>query len=171
MIKKWMAVTAVFLVVFGLWGAWCFVLLVALKLAMAFWHSSSPPEPFQYFLGTFIPAVAYSVSLFAFRKKRYAPLLKMISILLSFPIGALLVISSLRLEHPPGNPGVGVVLVPLVLVGSATLLYWAGSASFKVAGNYLVRKRQWKWGQSELAQLSRTGLKSNIAQIFERDRA
>lgn len=142
MLKKWLVVAAVFLVVFGLSGAWGFALLAAFKLAMAFGNSSAPPEPFQYFLGTFIPAVAYSVSSAAFRKKRHAQLLRMVSIQLSFPAGALLVASSLRFEHPPGNPGVGVAIVPLFLVGGATLLYWAGFAAFKAVGNYIVRRRR-----------------------------
>ena len=141
MTKSWMAVAAVVLFVLILYGTWCLALFVAFGLTFAFLDGSSPPEPLQYLLGTFAPAIMYVVSQYAFRRRRYGSLFRLISVLLGLPVGAFLVLLSLHFKHTTGNPGAGVILVPFFLVWSATLLLWAASVGFKALGKYLGQQR------------------------------
>ena len=121
------------LIVLG--GAWCLALILALRLAMVFLAGSVPMNATAYLFGIYIPVLMFFAPWIALRGKKVAYGTALLSGLLSFPLGIAFVLAAPHYEHPPGNPGVGVILIPLMVVWFATLMMWAVCATYKKYSN------------------------------------
>jgi hypothetical protein len=108
-------------------GVWCLALIVALRLAFVFIEGSVPMNVAEYLLGTYSPALVFLAARFFTRGRRSLTIVVFILVLLSIPVGIACVFAALHPQH--ASAGLGVVLIPLIVVVIATFVALAVSAS------------------------------------------